>query len=118
MNASFTDLILHHKINGDVERFVSLCHLALSAFGFEERTLEITQALNIESLQSLKLHNCPRILTFLSTIVDTGLVMRLKSLELILRDTAVEHDGQLESPLISFLQSFKGLEHFHLMLRG
>lgn len=42
--------------------------------------------------------------------------MRLKSLELIIHDDAVELDGTLKSPLISFWQPFKGLEDLYLML--
>lgn len=114
---SFTEKILPHKTNGVVRQFKSLKSLALSAFEFEEATRQISRAFNIINLRSLKLHSCPGILTFLSTIVDAGLVLRLKSLELIMQDEAVERDGSLESPLISFLQSFQGLEHFHLMLR-
>lgn len=48
--------------------------------------------------------------------MNAGLVMRLKSLELIIHDDAVELDGTLKSPLISFWQPFKGLEDLYLML--
>lgn len=113
---SFTERILPHGLNGRIKTFRSLERLALSAFGFEKVTREITQAFNVPRLQSLKLHNCSGVLTFLSTIVNAGLVMRLKSLELIIHDDAVELDGTLKSTLISFLQSFKGLEDLYLML--
>ena len=114
---SFTEAILPHKTNGVVQRFKSLKRLSLSDFEFDETIEQITRAFNIRNLQSLTLRNCEGILTFLSTIVDAGLVLRLKSLELMMKDGAIERNGSLKSPLISFLQSFKGLEHFHLMLR-
>lgn len=115
---SFTDLILPHRSRENVNRFISLKSLALSGFGFEITTRKITQAFNIGHLQSLKLHHCEGILTFLSTIVGAGLVLRLKSLELIIDDEAFEQDGVLRSPLISFLQSFQGLEDLYIMLRS
>lgn len=114
---SFTKIILP-QVGKDVRTFASLKRLALSEFGFEDMTHGITQAFNVSHLQTLKLHNCPGILTFLSTIVDAGLALKLKSLEFIIHDNAVEYDGGLESPLISFLQSFDGLEDLYLMLRA
>ena len=115
---SFTDRIMPHYSTGKIKTLRSLKRLALSAFEFEDTTRGITQAFNIPNLQVLKLHNCAGILTFLLTIVSAGLIMRLKSLELIIADVAVEHDGILESPLINFLQSFEGLEEIYLMLRA
>ena len=115
---SFTDLILPHKANRVVQQFKSLKRLALSEFCFEAETKSIARAFNVRNLRSLTMRNCTGILTFLSTIVDAGLILRLTSLELIIEDEAVEHDGTLKSPLLSFLQSFQGLEHFHLMLRA
>ena len=115
---SFTDLILPHNMDRNIQEFQSLKRLALSEFRFEAETKGITRAFNISNLRSLTLRNCPGILTFLSTIVDAGMVLRLTSLELTIEDEAVENEGTLKSPLISFLESFQGLEHFHLMLRA
>ena len=114
---SFPEAILPHNSDGAVQQFKSLKRLSLSEFEFEISTEQITRAFNIGNLQSLTLRNCPGIRTFLSTIMDAGLVLRLKSLELIMLDRPIRRNGSIESPLISFLQSFKGLEHFHLMLR-
>ncbi len=115
--ALFTELILPHGAEGTVQRFQLLNRLSLTAFAFEESTEGFNQAFNVENLQSLTLRNCVGILTFLRTIVDQGAVMRLKSLEIMFEDDAVENDDVLESALIKFLQSFQGLEHFYLTLR-
>lgn len=115
---SFEELILPRQSNGAVKRFKSLTRLALSVLEFEDPPRKTIQAFNIWNLQSLKLHNCRRILNFLSTIVDSGVVLKIKFLELIIDDYAVEHDGVLRSPLISFLKSFQGLKHLYLMLQA
>ena len=114
----FTKSILPHETDGKVKIFVSLDRLALSVFDFSYTEWDILRALNIASLQSLKLHSCPGILGFLSSIVRNGLVLRLKSLDLVAEDDAKESDGVVRSTLINFLQSFQGLEHLHLMLRA
>ena len=118
VDPSFTELILPHDTNRVVQQFKSLKRLSLSEFGFEKTTQQITRAFNITNLRSLTLRNCSGALTFLATILDTGLVLRLKSLELIVRERLWEFNGSLESPLIGFLQSFEGLEHFHLLRRA
>ena len=112
----FREAIPPHNSNGVVQQFISLKRLSLSEFNLYRGKEGITRAFNIGNLQSLTLRNCAGIFTFLSTIVDAGLVLRLKSLELIMSDILLEGSGSVESDLISFLQSFKGLEHFHLML--
>ena len=114
---SFTEAILPHETNGIIQQFRSLKCLSLTEFGFEETTKQITQAFNIRNLQSLTLRNCRGINTFLSTIVKTGLVLRLISLEIVTKDRAIGPNGSGESPLIRFLQSFEGLVHLNLMLR-
>lgn len=114
---SFTEAILPHETNGNIQQLRSLKRLSLTEFGFEETTKQITKAFNIRNLQSLTLRNCTGIDTFLSTIVKAGLVLRLKSLEVVTKDRAIGPNGSGESPLIRFLRSFEGLIHFHLMLR-
>ena len=118
---SFTDRILPHNPSGKIKSFRSLKRLALSAFGFEDSARGISKAFIVPCLRVLKLHNCRGILIFLSTIVNAGAaaLLKLKSLELIMKDHAVERDdGTMESPLTRFLQSFKGLEELYLMLHS
>ena len=114
--AQFTDIMLPHNLDGYIKRFTSLKRLALSGFAFDAHTRSFTHAFNVSNLQSLKLHNCKKILAFLSTIANEGLVLKLKSLELIIEDEPIERDGTSKSPLITLLQSFQGLEHLYLML--
>ena len=112
------DAVLPRRSDGKPLRFKNLKRLALSNFEFEDPTLRISHTFNVKLLQSLNLNSCEGILVFLSTIVSRGVVMTLRSLELVLIDDVSERDGNVQSTLISFLKSFQGLEDLYLMLRA
>ncbi|KAL9071319.1 MAG: hypothetical protein Q9161_004335 [Pseudevernia consocians] len=118
---SFQSHILPHKSNKDLEPFRSLKRLALSAFDlsafeFDEPAWGFTHSFNILCLQVLKLHCCIGTVEFLFTILEAGLVLKLKSLELIIQDGGVERNGFRQSALIGFLESFQGLEDLYIMI--
>ena len=114
--SSFQSHILPHKSNKDLEPFRSLKRLALSAFEFDKPAWGFTHSFNIPCLQVLKLYYCTGIVEFLSTILEAGLVLKLKSLELIIQDGGVERNGFRQSALIGFLESFQGLEDLYIMI--
>ena len=113
---SFQTRILPHKSNKDLKPFRSLKRLALSEFEFEEPAWGFTHSFNIPCLQVLKLHCCTGTVKFLSTILEAGLVLKLRSLELTMQDGAVEHNSVPQSALIGFLESFQGLEDLYIMI--
>lgn len=106
-----------------VQLFSSLVSLSLSACPIQGPTTQIINALNIKQLQSLILHKCPRIPEFLTAILDSAVVLKLKRLEIVsyddlaydYDDPALGHDP-LETRLIKVLESFEGLESLYITI--
>jgi hypothetical protein len=96
----------------------SLHTLALSGVSFQSMEVEMTYALNVVRLHTLKLWNCPGSLGLLQVIIDSGQVVRLKSLELTSCCFSYRHEpvDRAAEIVAGFLRGFQGLEDIYLML--
>lgn len=113
----FPGHVLPHEEAGSIQPLSSLNSLFLSACRIQGPTELLIPALNIEHLQSLKLHKCPGILDLFSAVVDSAIVLKLKYLEIISYDPPAPGDIiSLETGLCQFLESFDGLEDMYIMI--
>ena len=108
------DLVLPHKPGYSSPCFPPLKILSLSEFSFTVTNKWAAPAIDFSQLHSLTLHNCTDTSIFLYGVVASGQHIVLKHLDLKFQDRI--YTGWGSSSLVSFLQSFEGLETFYLMI--
>ena len=108
------DLVLPHKPEYSSPCFPPLKSLSLSEFSFTVTNKWATPSIDFSQLHSLTLHNCTDTSIFLRGIVVSGQHIALKHLDLKFQDRL--YPGWGTSSLVNFLQSFEGLEIFHIMI--
>jgi hypothetical protein len=98
--------------------FPSLKSLTLSSVDFQYASLEMAHAFNFSNLNSLNLRDCPHTGSLLRKVVESGEPINLQSLELVIqhRNHDEPHQGEEESWVIRFINSFEGLRSLYLLI--
>ena len=99
----------------------ALQHLALSQVSFSPMEIEWVDRLNVGNLHALQLTNCPGTFRFLRQIIRSGVLLKLKLLELTfnpehLNQITDESQDNIAETVKTFLKAFSGLTDLYLML--
>lgn len=116
----FASNLLRIERGENQEMLPSLEYLSLSAVSFLLFEVELSHALNMNKLRTLKLHNCAYSLGLLEVLSGSGRSTQLRSFELLVdpfcRRKQGRHMDTCDQVVARFLKSFQGLEDIYLSL--
>ena len=108
--------VLCLKPNQETVAFPSLVKVSLSSVCFAQVASEMSHALNMMSLHTLSLWNCPEVCVLIDAMCSLKDSPRLKSLELV--EDWRQPDDRICISLAALLKKFTGLENLYLLVNS